>query len=142
MAIESIGRITNEVVAQQQTVGTEEFLRLFLAQLNYQDPLEPVDNREFITQLAEFSSLQVSSSTQETTEDLLEVASINQTVGLIGKEVLVENADLPGGSAAGSVTAIEVRNGDSILGVSLENGSVIRVSPASVTVVRDTAETE
>ena len=63
MAIESIGRVGDTSVASQQaSVGLEEFLDIFLTQLNYQDPLEPVDNQEFLAQLAQFSLLRVAIS--------------------------------------------------------------------------------
>ena len=136
--IESIGQVAQQSQGvQQQSVNTEDFLELFLAQLNYQDPLEPVDNREFITQLAEFSSLQLANDTQQTTEGILNVASVNQSIALLGKEVLVEDASLPGGSVLGTVVAMELEGQSPILGIRVENGEIIRVGPAAVTVVRN-----
>jgi flagellar basal-body rod modification protein FlgD len=44
--------------ASQKTVGKDEFLRLFVTQLKYQDPLSPMDSTGFTTQLAQFSSLE------------------------------------------------------------------------------------
>jgi flagellar basal-body rod modification protein FlgD len=40
------------------TVDTSDFLQLLVAQLQNQDPLNPIDNQDFVTQLATFSSLQ------------------------------------------------------------------------------------
>jgi len=39
-------------------INKNEFLKLFIAQLKNQDPMNPVDNQQFITQLATFSSLE------------------------------------------------------------------------------------
>lgn len=138
MIIESLGQTDTSVQnVQQQTVSTDDFLELFLAQLNYQDPLEPVDNREFITQLAEFSSLQLANDTNSNIENLLRVMSINQSVGLLGKEVSVSSSSLPGGTAIGEVIALDLQGDQPLLSVSLPDGEVIRISPASVSIVRD-----
>lgn len=139
MAIESIGRVSNESQGlPQQAVNTDDFLKLFLTQLNYQDPLEPVDNREFLTQLAEFSSLQIANSNSKSMESLLDVSSVNQSVSLLGKEVLVNSGNIPGGSAVGTVSAIELNGNNVVLGVNISADNVIRVSPSAVTVVRTT----
>ncbi len=139
MAIESIGRVSNESQGlPQQAVNTDDFLKLFLTQLNYQDPLEPVDNREFLTQLAEFSSLQIANSNSKSMESLLDVSSVNQSVSLLGKEVLVNSGNIPGGSAVGTVSAIELNGNNVVLGVNISADDVIRVSPSAVTVVRTT----
>ncbi len=41
-----------------KSVNTDEFLQLLVAQLKNQDPMNPVDNQQFLTQLATFSSLE------------------------------------------------------------------------------------
>ena len=42
---------------QSQTLGQADFIRLMTTQMQMQDPLEPVDNKEMIAQMAQFSSL-------------------------------------------------------------------------------------
>jgi len=53
---------TNQAVATTskptQEIGKTEFLKLLVTQLQHQDPMNPVDNQEFIAQLATFSSLE------------------------------------------------------------------------------------
>ena len=44
-------------VAQNKTLGQADFIRLMTTQMKMQDPLEPVDNKEMIAQMAQFSSL-------------------------------------------------------------------------------------
>jgi len=81
-------------------LGKDAFLKLLMAQLSNQDPLQPVDNQAFIAQLAQFSSveqLQALGSRLDTL--LLAQASANQmsTASLVGKDVLfkADGLDLP-----------------------------------------------
>lgn len=64
-AITALGTIQTGQAAQQaasdkssQQLGQSEFLKLLVAQLENQDPMNPVDNQQFIAQLATFSSLE------------------------------------------------------------------------------------
>ena len=73
-------------------VDKEAFLKLLMAQLKHQDPLEPVDGSEFVAQLAQFSQLE-QSVTQSKQLDIISMQmtglASNEAVGLIGKEVTV-----------------------------------------------------
>ncbi|MBW2123937.1 MAG: flagellar hook assembly protein FlgD [Deltaproteobacteria bacterium] len=71
-------------------VGRDDFLRLLLTQLSYQDPLSPMDSMEFTAQLSQFSQLeQMLDLNHKLDSLLLYQSSLNswQGVGMIGKEV-------------------------------------------------------
>ncbi len=51
-------QIANTVSNATTQMGTSQFLQLLVAQLQNQDPMNPVDNQQFVTQLATFSSLE------------------------------------------------------------------------------------
>lgn len=98
-------------VGQNQTLGQDAFMKLLVAQIQHQDPLNPQSNTEFVSQLAQFSSLQE----QTNTNKLLELVSIQQKglantddVQLIGKTVTVSGNNLTstgqGYAVPGSVT--------------------------------------
>jgi flagellar basal-body rod modification protein FlgD len=73
-----------------ETLGKEEFLRLLTMQLRYQNPLEPMENTEFIAQLTEFSSLEQLQNIDTNIESqmLLTQATNNSlATSLIGKYV-------------------------------------------------------
>ena len=77
-----------------QTLGKEEFLELLVAQLTHQDPLEPMDDTQFISELAQFSSLEQLQNLNESLDnsldwDYLQMQTINNTMAtsLIGREV-------------------------------------------------------
>ena len=93
--IEAIGgNISLETQTLDNTsIGQEDFIRLFLAQLTNQDPLEPVDNSEFLAQMAQFTSLEQSRLLNENMTNLLAMNSSNQGITLLGKDVEVANGN-------------------------------------------------
>ncbi|OIP35401.1 MAG: hypothetical protein AUK27_04450 [Deltaproteobacteria bacterium CG2_30_66_27] len=97
--------------ASQKTVGKDEFLRLFVTQLKYQDPLSPMDSAGFTTQLAQFSSLEQLTNLNDGMKSLLLSQNSLQnaiSADLIGKRVGFEGQDAGGASAIlyGMVTGI------------------------------------
>ena len=136
MAVDAIGQVVGarENPTQSQ-VDLDDFLQIFLTQLNFQDPLEPVDNREFIAQLAEFSNLQIANTTGENIDDLLQVTAVNQSLGLIGRQV--EISGLGEGVLSGEVTTVRFRNGSPLLsGTTSGNVPFVDLNPSQVRLVR------
>ena len=87
---------------QESGVNQADYLKLFMQELTYQDPLKPVDNREFMAQMAQFSSLQEARTTNESLGLLMGMTSANQSLMMLGKQVKIE-----GDNAIGRVTAIQ-----------------------------------
>lgn len=75
------------------SVNTADYMKLFMQELTYQDPLKPVDNREFMSQMAQFSALQQAQLTQESLTELVGMMSGTQTLMLMGKRVKVAGSD-------------------------------------------------
>lgn len=63
------------------SLDKDAFLQLLVAQMKYQDPLEPTDNTEYISQLATFSEL-------EEMQNLSASSSLQRASGLVGQEVV------------------------------------------------------
>lgn len=78
-AISSVTQFTHSAssgaVATAQNLGKTDFLRLLVAQLNHQDPLQPMENAEFIAQLTQFSALEQLISIREAVESTALVMS-------------------------------------------------------------------
>lgn len=72
----------------------EDFLRLMSTQLQNQDPLKPLDNNEFIAQMAQFSTVDGISEMNKSVGQLAGAFNGNQALqaaGMVGRHVLIEN---------------------------------------------------
>jgi flagellar basal-body rod modification protein FlgD len=97
---------TPVTTAAQQTLGSQDFMKLLAVQFQSQDPMKPMDDTAFIAQMAQFTSL---SQTQTMTDQMVKLNSSQQLAAansFIGKQVVVDNGQ--GGTAAGTVSGVQV----------------------------------
>jgi len=90
-------------------LGKQEFLKLLIAQLRNQDPLRPMEDREFITQLAQFSALEALENLDQRLEALSKSQALGQAAALIGKQVQARLAD--GTTLLGLVSEVRLVDG-------------------------------
>lgn len=96
--------------AEERKVGSDldkqDFLMLLVTQMQYQDPLEPTDNTQFVTQLAQFSEL-------EQMQNMSQVTTNASAFKLVGEHVRVEsNVAGTQRSIEGVVDYVTVKNGE------------------------------
>src|ERR1700744_4715384 len=77
----------------------DSLLKIILTQLTYQDPLKPMDNFEFVSQLAQFSQIQQSQTMNDRLEVLVPAQATSQATSLLGTLV-----DVPAGATTLSGT--------------------------------------
>ncbi len=89
-------------------LGKDAFLQLLVTQMKYQDPMNPSDSTEMVSQLAQFSAL----------EEMQNVASAvtgSQALGLVGKNVIIEVGKASGSpnttTVGGRVDFVQMVNG-------------------------------
>lgn len=126
MAIESIGMAssgTGTAALQSAGLNQQDFLQVLMTQLSYQDPLQPMDNSQFLAQLAQFSTLGIMQQQNTDTETLLSIQSATQTIGLLGKSVQVGTSS---GQEIGTVSEVTFQtDGTPQLTVTMSNGTVL-----------------
>ena len=118
---------------QNNVMGKDDFLRLLIAQLQNQDPLNPMEDREFIAQMANFSSLEHMANLNKSmegfidTQNKMNVLSLQQYLGseltwqhtyMVEDEPFVEMKN-------GTVTSISMQDGKARL--IMDDGSDITV---------------
>lgn len=122
---------TSTAAKGSSELGQTEFLELMLAQLEFQDPMKPMDNGEFLGQMAQFSTVTGIEEMQKSIDELTATYSSSQTLQstqLVGQEVLIENNSiqlLETGDASGSFE-LEVSSGEVQLDVVNSAGNVVR----------------
>ena len=103
----NISSITNQISQGQQVanpnaqMGKDDFLKLLTVQLKYQDPLNPMENTEFIAQMAQFSSLEQLQNMNQSMEKNLGAETQLQTAfqnnlatSLVGKSVEIPTQEI------------------------------------------------
>ena len=93
------------------TLGQGDFLKLMTAQMQNQDPFNPVDNTQMVAQMAQFSSLagiSEMSTTLKAIAEKLGATSASEAMGYIGKTVLTEGGVAYGRTTGGIAGAVEL----------------------------------
>ena len=136
MAVDAIGTLADPTrsVPANAGIAQEDFLRILLAQLRFQDPLKPVDNQEFVAQLAQFSALEINRQQSEKIDTLLSMQATAQAVGLIGRSVEMRTAT--GTNTVGSVSAITFNAGEPRLTVTSNGSTFVDVRPSDIVLIR------
>jgi len=133
MSISPASSVTNAEASRLpiRTLGQDDFLKLVVAQLTTQDPLNPQKDTEFIAQMAQFSQLEQAKSMQTDLAALRSDQAFLQANSMLGRSV--ELQDPQGRVTQGTVTAVRFVGGNPMIVVDGQNhflGEVISISPA------------
>lgn len=107
------------------TLDYSAFLKLLIAQMQNQDPLEPMKSSDYVAQLATFSQVEKSVEMNGRISDLLAAVQLQQADGLIGQTITTID-----GQISGRVTAAKIVEGKVV--AILENGREVIVGAGTV----------
>jgi len=116
--------------AEGNSLGQETFMKLLVAQMRQQNPMEPSDDKEMIAQMTQFSILEQLTSVAAASEAAATSGSIQQSLAVIGHDVSYKNAD--GTTGTGVVEQMSFVDGKPVLKI----GGVDGISPSQITQVR------
>ena len=103
-----VGSSDSKESSSNLAIDTETFLKLLVAQMQYQDPLEPQSNTDFVAQLSQMSSL-----TQ--LQDMNSSMDITRASGYVGKNITASVLDSDTGVTTyytGKVSSVVLKNGN------------------------------
>ncbi|WP_202077089.1 flagellar hook assembly protein FlgD [Caldalkalibacillus salinus] len=124
---------------ERSKLGKDAFLKVLVTQLSNQDPLQPLEDREFISQMTQFSSLEQLTNVNEHLQQFFNHqinGSMASYANMIGQKVSwEETVDEETLSGEGIVEAVTLKNGQYILdlddGTQISVDSVVRVSEST-----------
>ena len=132
--------MTNQKQAQEKAIsgvkndlGQDAFLQLMMEQLKYQDPLEPMDNSQFLTQQAQFTQV---SSLQNLESSMNSFTKYFQAASMIGKDVIIQNPNNAEEYLYGNVEAVNMSAKDAsvvIDGKGYPLSSIVQVQANPIT---------
>ncbi len=101
-----------------KAIQSEDFMKLLIKQLQYQDPFKPMDNAEMLGQMAQIRNMEMSTTLTSSLKSLTEQQRYGGAAALLGKQVsgVVTSADGTETTLKGIVTGVRfTSNGDVIL---------------------------
>jgi flagellar basal-body rod modification protein FlgD len=107
--VDAFNRVLNagKTVSAGGEMGKDEFLKILIAQLSHQDPTQPMQDKEFIAQMAQFSSLEQMTNVSSEIAKVAALLEKGQAVSLLGRTV-----EIAAGSRIVEGRVDEVSGGD------------------------------
>ncbi len=125
MAIEALGNSLTSATGEvsRSNLSQNDFIKLFMTELTFQDPLEPINNREFLAQMAQFTNLEQARLTNENISNLVSINATLQSLSIIGKQVEIVTDS--GSNITGTVSAVNFSQDGSLINVKQADGSFL-----------------
>jgi flagellar basal-body rod modification protein FlgD len=122
------------IANKKTSLNSNDFMKLLSVQFQHQDPMKPMEDTAFISQMAQFSSLEQSNSLVQQMAQLSARQDITEANSYLGRQVTLD--DGKGGTASGLVDGVDLSSGTPRLKVGQSTyplSSVLYVEPGAFT---------
>lgn len=109
------GTTTGATTTTSSSADKDMFLQLLVAQMKYQDPMNPTDSSQFLAQSAQFTALEKMQTVADQTAQLVTTQMAFGASSLVGRTVSWTNAD--GSTATGAVSGVNFGTNGPVLAV-------------------------
>ena len=134
MTITSASSVASGGSSQVNNLNMQDFLKVLLTQLTYQDPLKPMDNQQFMAQIAQFTALGQTQQMNSNIETLVSNQASFQSVGLIGR---TDDITTSSGTVTGTVSALSLSGTSPLLTINAGSaGTLSNIDLSQVIAVR------
>jgi flagellar basal-body rod modification protein FlgD len=127
-----IAAASNSTNSLSNSLTLQDFLKVLLTQLSFQDPLQPMDNNQFLAQIAQFTALGQTQQTNSDIQILVSNQASQQSIGLIGQKVGITMGT---STISGTVSSVSLSGSTPQLTISTTNGDVTGISLSQITSV-------
>jgi flagellar basal-body rod modification protein FlgD len=107
-------------------IDKDTFLKLLVAQLQHQDPMQPSDSSQWTAQMAQFSTVEQLTNLAQNSADAAKASQVNQAVSLLGRTVTYD--DKEGLATTGKVERVDLSDGVATLTIDGQTG----ISPSAL----------
>src|SRR4051794_22880609 len=122
--------VSAAVANPKASLGKDDFLKLLTTQLGHQDPMSPMDDKDFMGQMAQFSALEQTTNMATALSNLATSSQVSQGVSLIGRTVDWVDTDTQT-TGFGQVSGVSMKDGKVLVQVGSDE-----VSPSAITEVQ------
>lgn len=119
---------TSQGSGQNPLPASNTFLQLLVAELQNQDPLQPMDPASFMTQMVQLEELSQLASVHSALADMAKASQVEEAVALLGRTVTYTKSD--GSTASGQVQQVSWQGGQVVLSIGGEAVSLGQVTAA------------
>jgi flagellar basal-body rod modification protein FlgD len=116
---------TSTATSATMSADYNTFLQLLIAEMRNQDPTNPMDTAQYMSQFAQLSTVEQSIQTNTKLDALLSSSALSQAEGLIGRTASFTTSD--GQTVSETITSVSINNGGSI--ATLSDGSKVALGP-------------
>ena len=103
----------SSAVSSYTSLSRQDFMNIMISEMSHQDPMNPVENQDFLNQLAQLESLQAMAELTQGIEALLRLQHIGSASALIGRQVA--GSDSSGNPVSGTVEKVVMRSGQAAI---------------------------